>query len=227
MTIDNWELIILLFTPIILALPVYLIGKFLNVKAAKFSALGVVILTTSYSLFLWLTTFLKHEDHAAGTSISAIEETFHFHFKVPWIESVGISFAMGVDGLSMPLVVLTQVIFLLAIISSFYIKKDEAVYYALVLLLLSAVTGTFVSLDLFLFYIFWELVLIPMFILIHIWGGPERRYAAIKFFIYTHHSLPSLAITLLELQNRVRVPARVRREAKCVLVPVGIWSQNR
>ncbi len=175
----NWDLNILLLLPIALAMPVYLMDK-------KKSGLGkwlttiVISFTTAYSIFLWFTNFVG-ADRLANS-----ERGFLLHFRVNWIDSIGISYALGVDGLSMPLVVLTQIVFLVSVISSFYIDNDEGVYYALLLVLLSGVMGTFVALDLFLFYIAWELVLIPMFFMIRLWGGPNRKYASIKFFIYTH-----------------------------------------
>ncbi len=177
--VDYMELLILLLTPIVLALFAYLFGRN-NPKIAKIIALVVVSLTTIYSIVLWIVHFLP------GDRMDNAVDGFLLHFSTDWIPSAGISFAVGVDGLSMPLIVLTQVIFLVSIVSSFYITDQEATFYALMLVLLSAVTGTFMALDLFLFYIAWELVLVPMFFLIHIWGGPERKYAAIKFFIYTH-----------------------------------------
>ncbi len=161
-----------------MALPTYLIGR-KNPNIAKWITVIIVSATTFFSIFLWITKF------AYGDRTATVDG-FLLHYKAVWIQSFGISFAVGVDGLSMPLVVLTQVIFLVSVVSSFYLHDQEGTYYSLMLVLLSAVTGTFIALDIFLFYIAWELVLVPMFFLIHIWGGPNRKYAAIKFFIYTH-----------------------------------------
>jgi NADH-quinone oxidoreductase subunit M len=105
----------------------------------------------------------------------------------PWVESLGISYTLGVDGISMPLVMLTTFLMTVAMIASWdYITFRERGYYAIMLILQAGLTGVFISLDLFLFFIFWEIVLVPMFFLIGIWGGPRREYSAIKFFIYTH-----------------------------------------
>ena len=111
---------------------------------------------------------------------------YQFVEKYSWIESLGISYIMGVDGLSIPLILLTPLLVTLAIVFSW--KKDHRPkeFFALLLINELAITGVFMALDFFLFFIFWELVLIPMFFLIDIWGGPNKRYAAIKFFIYTH-----------------------------------------
>ena len=102
-----------------------------------------------------------------------------------WIPSIDVFYHLGVDGLSMPLFILTTLLSLLAAIASFSIKERVKEYYALYLLLVAGMLGVFVSLDLFLFYVFWEVMLVPMFFLIGIWGGEKREYAAIKFFLYT------------------------------------------
>lgn len=162
-----------------MSLFVYLLGRS-NPNLAKWTTTGVISITTIFSLWLWFEHFLP------GDRMSAATDGFLLQMKTDWIPSLGISFSLGVDGLSMPLVVLTQVVFLVSVVSSFYIKDQEGVYYALLLVLLSGIIGTFIALDLFLFYIAWELVLVPMFILILLWGGPDRKYAAIKFFIFTH-----------------------------------------
>jgi NADH-quinone oxidoreductase subunit M len=106
--------------------------------------------------------------------------------KVPWIPSANISYALGVDGLSILLVLLTTLLSPIAILSSFTNITDRVKeYYAFMLLLETGMMGVFVSLDLFLFYIFWEFTLVPMYFLVGIWGGSNRQYAAIKFFLYT------------------------------------------
>lgn len=102
-----------------------------------------------------------------------------------WIGRVKIDYFLGVDGLSMPLVFLTALIVFIATFSSWNIDKSVKGYFALFLLLDTGMIGTFVALDFFLFYIFWELMLLPMYFLIGIWGGPRKEYAAIKFFLYT------------------------------------------
>ena len=105
--------------------------------------------------------------------------------RVPWISRFNIDYYLGVDGISMALILLTTVLFFLSMIASWGIEKHVKGYCALFLLLETGVIGTFLALDLFLFYIFWEVMLLPMYFLIGIWGGPRREYAAIKFFLYT------------------------------------------
>jgi NADH-quinone oxidoreductase subunit M len=128
----------------------------------------------------------------------------HWLGKVPWIPSAGISFAMGADGLSILLVLLTTLLSPIAIVSSWTAIEDRVKeYYAFMLLLEVGMVGVFVALDLFLFYIFWEFTLVPMYFLIGIWGGPRRQYAAIKFFLYTMAGsiLMLLAILYLGIQG--------------------------
>lgn len=103
-----------------------------------------------------------------------------------WIPGLGARYQMGVDGVAVLLIVLTTLLGLLAAASSWnYIQKREKEYYALLLLLQTAVVGVFTSMDLFLFFLFFEVSLVPMYFLIGIWGGERRLYAAIKFFLYT------------------------------------------
>ncbi|MBD0370894.1 MAG: NADH-quinone oxidoreductase subunit M [Pyrinomonadaceae bacterium] len=103
-----------------------------------------------------------------------------------WIPVIGARYQMGVDGVSMLLIVLTTLLGLISSLSSWnYIQKREKEYYALLLFLQTAVVGVFASLDLFLFYLFFEVSLVPMYFLIGVWGGERRLYAAIKFFLYT------------------------------------------
>ena len=102
-----------------------------------------------------------------------------------WIPSFNISYHLGVDGLSLPMVILTGMLFFIGVFVSWNIKKAVKGYFALFLMLNTGVMGVFLSLDFFLFYIFWEVMLLPMYFLIGMWGGPQREYAAIKFFLYT------------------------------------------
>jgi len=111
---------------------------------------------------------------------------FRFEENVSWIGSIGARYHVAVDGVSLWLVLLTTLLMPIAILSSWTaIHKRQLAYYVFLLILQSAMTGVFVSLDLLLFYLFFEASLVPMFFLIGIWGGERRVYAAIKFFIYT------------------------------------------
>lgn len=103
----------------------------------------------------------------------------------PWIEPFQIHYFLGADGISMAMVLLTTVISFLSMIASWGITKMVRGYCILFLLLETGMLGVFLALDFFLFFIFWEVMLLPMYFLIGIWGGPRREYAAIKFFLYT------------------------------------------
>jgi NADH-quinone oxidoreductase subunit M len=117
--------------------------------------------------------------------------------RFPWIPQFYIDYFVGVDGISMSLILLTTVITFLSMIASWGIEKHVKGYCALFLLLETGVLGTFLALDFFLFYIFWEVMLLPMYFLIGVWGGPRREYAAIKFFLYTLFGSVFILIAML------------------------------
>src|SRR5450756_219221 len=111
---------------------------------------------------------------------------FQFEEIRSWIPSLGVRYHFGIDGISLLLILLTTLLGVIAIYSSFSsIHEREKEYYVFLLLLQTGMLGTFMCLDFFLFYVFWEVMLVPMYFLIGIWGGPRKLYAAIKFFLYT------------------------------------------
>jgi len=118
-------------------------------------------------------------------------KSFQFVEKVKWIDlqfgsfSFNVDYFMGVDGLSITMVILTVIVSAIGVISSWTIEKSVKGYFLLYNVLSTAMVGCFLALDFFLFYIFWELMLVPMYFLIGIWGGPNREYAAMKFFLFT------------------------------------------
>jgi len=120
-----------------------------------------------------------------------------FFERVPWIPTYNIEYYVGVDGLSVTMVLLTALLSTICMIASFGIEKAVKGYFALFLLLETGMLGTFVALDFFLFYVFWEVMLLPMYFLIGIWGGPRREYAAIKFFLYTLFGSVLMLVALL------------------------------
>ncbi len=105
--------------------------------------------------------------------------------RFDWVPQAGIQYFLGVDGISMPLVALSALLCVLAVLASWNISSKPTFYFAMLLLLQVGMNGVFSALDFVLFYVFWELVLVPMYFLIAQWGGPRREYAAIKFFLYT------------------------------------------
>jgi NADH-quinone oxidoreductase subunit M len=113
-------------------------------------------------------------------------EEYQLLTSVPWIPQFGVTYKIGADGISLVLVLLTTLLSTIAILSSFEsIRERVKEYYIFLLLLETGMIGVFVSLDLILFYVFWEAMLIPMYFLIGIWGGPRKQYATIKFVLYT------------------------------------------
>ena len=127
--------------------------------------------------------------------------------RVPWIPSFDIHYFLGIDGISFPLVVLTSFISLLSMAASWPINKHVKAYCILFLLLETGMLGVFMALDFFLFYVFWEVMLLPMYFLIGVWGGPRREYAAIKFFLYTlvGSVLMLIAILMLYFNSDLRL----------------------
>jgi NADH-quinone oxidoreductase subunit M len=111
---------------------------------------------------------------------------FQFIEQVDWIPSIGAQYFLGIDGISFLMVMLTTVLGFLSVLSSWSAIQERAKeYYAMFLLLQTGMLGVFMSLDFFLFYVFWEVMLVPMYFIIGVWGGPRKLYAAIKFFLYT------------------------------------------
>ncbi|MEI6257167.1 MAG: NADH-quinone oxidoreductase subunit M [Planctomycetota bacterium] len=141
--------------------------------------------------------------------------------KLPWIQAFGIEYLLGVDGISLPLVVLTTFLSTLAAAASWPINKHVKAYHVLFLLLVTGMLGVFVSLDFFLFYVFWEVMLLPMYFLIGIWGGPRREYAAIKFFLYTLFGsvLMLLAVLMLYFTSDLRLLSDEQLVAAHVVSP--------
>ncbi len=167
----NHLLTFILFTPLVAALLVFLFGT--TTKRAKWIAFAVSLIPLVLSVFALL-------------GFDWTNSQLQFSVLIPWIQDFGISYYLGIDGLSMPLVMLTTLLTTLTTLFSFDVDHKTKTYFTLLMLLETGVLGVFMSLDFFLFYLFWELVLIPMYFLIIEWGGPRRRYAALKFFVYTH-----------------------------------------
>jgi len=165
----------IIFTPLIGAFAVLFVPKNLShwIRWIALGTTAVVMGLASYALAFF---------QPAQAGFQMVE-------RVSWIPQFGVQYLLGTDGISFPMVFLTAIISLIACISSFpHVRVKggrEKEYYFLYLLLETGMMGTFLALDLFLFYVLWEVVLVPMYFLIGIWGGPRREYAAIKFFLYT------------------------------------------
>jgi NADH-quinone oxidoreductase subunit M len=144
-----------------------------------------------------LSTRAAEADTAHAGANAASHRDDDFVARRPWIEKFHIDYYLGADGISMSLVLLTTILSFLAMIASWNITRFVRAYCMLFLILETGMLGTFLALDFFLFYIFWEVMLLPMYFLIGVWGGPRREYAAIKFFLYTLLGSVFILIALL------------------------------
>ena len=141
--------------------------------AVRVATLAVTLVHFAIALPLWW-----HYD-PAGEPYQLVE-------RVAWIDAYGIEYHLGVDGVSVLLALLTVFLMPLAVLGSWrYIDRHVKEFHVLMLVLTTGMLGVFFALDLFVFYVFWEVMLVPMYFLIGVWGGPRKLYAAIKFFLYT------------------------------------------
>ena len=174
------------------AVAVFLLGR--TQKSAKWIALVASFVPLALATFALAA--VMHDAMAPGSPRwatagsgcadgAATGAGYVFHECHAWIESLGINVIFGLDGISAPMFFLTTLLVTLGIVFAWDEAKRPNQFYGMLLMINVAVLGVFAALDLFLFYVFWELTLIPMAFLIGIWGGPRRRYAAVKFFVYT------------------------------------------
>lgn len=148
-------------------------GRFVKWGSLLFSLVPLAIV-----LYLW--TMYEGAVVDAGR-----QQIFQWGEQLPWISVLGIHYKLGLDGLSLPLVILTVVLTPISILAAFDVDRHPRYFFALIFLMETAMLGVFLSLDFFLFFIFWEVSLIPGYFLIAVWGRTRRRYAAFKFFVYT------------------------------------------
>jgi NADH-quinone oxidoreductase subunit M len=172
------SLSLLIFMPTIGALALALLFNNKAVDAMRVFTVVITAITFVLTLCLWA------KFDAGEPGIQPFVGGVH-GVSVEWIGSWNIHYRLGYDGISLPLVVLTSFISMLAALASWSINKLHKGYFILFLLLETGMLGVFLALDFFLFYVFWEVMLLPMYFLIGVWGGPRREYAAIKFFLYT------------------------------------------
>src|SRR5262245_60400318 len=153
----------------------------------RVAGLGVALLTLAASLPLW-------------TRFDADSADFQFEVVHRWMPSLGVSFHLGIDGISLLLVLLTTLLTPIALASAWHAIEDRTKEFVITMLLLeTGMLGVFVSLDLFLFFVFWEAMLIPMYLVIGVWGGGNRIYAAVKFVLYTMVGSALMLVAILAL----------------------------
>jgi NADH-quinone oxidoreductase subunit M len=165
----------LIFVPLIGMIGVMLIPK---EKAGAIRWTSLIVSLFPMLVSFWL-TWDYFFNYSGSSRLAYVEGPYN------WIPSLHIQYFLGVDGISIPMLFLTGLLTTLSLLASFNINKRVKEYFAFFLLLETGMMGVFVALDFFLFYVFWEIMLVPMYFLIGVWGGPRKEYAAIKFFLYT------------------------------------------
>ena len=184
--IPDFLLTLTIFFPLLGAI-VLLVGISKNEEVIKLVGLTTTLLTFVISLAL----YAGYDTAATG---------FQFVQKQVWIEGLSISYFVGIDGMSLLLILLTTFLTPLALLATWNSVRERLKEYVIMILLLEVgMTGVFAALDLFLFYVFWEAMLIPMYFIIGIWGGQERVYAAIKFFLFTLFGSLLMLVAILVL----------------------------
>ncbi|MBN2055112.1 NADH-quinone oxidoreductase subunit M [bacterium] len=179
-------LTVITFLPVLGAI----IMMFVN-KANERFHMVFAILVTAVTFLVSLPIAVSFDTTSAG---------FQFVEHAAWVPSLGISYHVGIDGISILLILLTTLLSLIAVLSSWSaIQLRVKEYYIFMLLLETGMLGVFISLDMFLFYVFWEVMLVPMYFLIGVWGGPRKLYAAIKFFLYTLAGSLLMLVAILAL----------------------------
>ncbi len=184
---------ILVFLPLLSAVVMLFMPRHAYGLLRSFSV-GVLLLSFVISVLGLLVD--PHVNYEAG---------YHLVERYSWIPSFGIAYKVGIDGISLWLVMLTTLLTPIALYASWSSVTTKVKEYAIAFLLLEAgMLGAFVALDLFLFYVFWELMLVPMYLIIGIWGGPRRVYAAVKFFLYTMAGSLLMLVALLYVVNQYK-----------------------
>lgn len=175
----------MIFSPVLGILAILFVPKGKD-NVVKWIAAGA----TSVPLFL---AFVLLGNYDAGSA------SLQFVERIPWISAFNIDYYLGIDGLSILMVLLTAMLSFLCIFISWNIKKMVKGYFMMFLLLHVGMMGVFCAMDFFLFYVFWEVMLLPMYFLIGIWGGEKKEYAAIKFFLYTLFGSVLMLVGMLAL----------------------------
>ena len=174
--IENWPIL-----TIVTFLPLVGVAFLLMIRSEE-----AVVAQNSRNVALWVSCFTFLVSLALLIGFDMDDPGYQFEERAEWLGDTGISYHMGVDGISMPFVLLSTLLMPLAILASWNAIQHRVREYMIAFLVLETMmVGMFVSLDMLMFYLFFEAVLIPMFIIIGVWGGPRRVYAAFKFFLYT------------------------------------------
>jgi NADH-quinone oxidoreductase subunit M len=182
------DISLLLLLPLIGALVLLLVPR------QQRQTLFALTLLSSIAAFIWSLRLFQAFDPAAGE--------MQFVERIPWMPAFGIGYIVGIDGISLFLVLLTTFLMPLAIVASWTVQDKIKEYLFFMLVLETGMLGAFVALDLFLFYVFWEVMLVPMYFLIGVWGGTRRIYAALKFVVYTMAGSLPMLVAIIYLASR-------------------------
>ncbi len=194
-------LTVIILTPIAGGILTLLVSE----KLARSVALLFAVVTFALSVPLYTDFEIAKSSSDAATytdfyHADADKRVIQFEQKIPWIKSYNVFYHVGVDGFSMPLIILTTFITILVVLAGWrVIKTRPKQYFSAFLIMNGIMVGVFAALDAVLFYLFWEAMLIPMFLIIGIWGGPRRVYATIKFFLYTFFGSVFMLVALIYL----------------------------
>jgi NADH-quinone oxidoreductase subunit M len=179
---------------LILLLPLIGAVALLLIPRQQRQTLLTLALLSSSAVFVWSLRLFLAFDAGAGE--------MQFVERIPWMPTFGIGYIVGIDGISLFLVLLTTFLMPLAILASWPVQDRIKEYLFFMLVLETGMLGAFVALDLFLFYVFWEVMLVPMYFLIGIWGGTRRIYAALKFVVYTMAGSLPMLVAIIYLATR-------------------------
>jgi NADH-quinone oxidoreductase subunit M len=182
------DISLLLLLPLIGALVLLLVPR------QQRQTLLTLALLSSTAAFIWSLRLFQAFDPGAGE--------MQFVERIPWMPAFGIGYIVGIDGISLFLVLLTTFLMPLAIVASWTVQDRIKEYLFFMLVLETGMLGAFVALDLFLFYVFWEVMLVPMYFLIGVWGGTRRIYAALKFVVYTMAGSLPMLVAIIYLASR-------------------------
>jgi NADH-quinone oxidoreductase subunit M len=182
------DISLLLLLPLIGALVLLLVPR------QQRQILFTLALLASIAAFVWSLRLFQAFDAGSGQ--------MQFVEKIPWMPAFGIGYIVGIDGISLFLVLLTTFLMPLAIAASWTVQDRIKEYLVFMLVLETGMLGAFVALDLFLFYVFWEVMLVPMYFLIGVWGGTRRIYAALKFVVYTMAGSLPMLVAIIYLASR-------------------------
>ena len=201
-------LTLLIFFPLVIGLIIALLPR-----AWRNSYKYITLFTALGQLVISLVLYFGFKTGVANAGVNH-ESQFQFMQKLPWINldlggtgKLQVDYFVGIDGISITLLVMTALVLVIAAIASWEIKDNLKGFFVLFLILDMAVFGVFCSLDFFLFYIFYELMLLPLYFLIGMWGGAKREYAAIKFFLYTLFGSVFMLLVMIGLYLSVKDPA--------------------